>query len=54
MYTSHSFKGETNYSKKKNSTELNFTDFVFTDFAKCIYKHAASERKVPIKWVETF
>lgn len=30
------------------------TDTVFTDFAKCIYEHAAYEGKVPIKWVEVF
>lgn len=52
MYTGRSFKGKTNYSEKKNPQ--NKTDTVFTDFAKCIYEHAAYETKVTTKWVEAF
>lgn len=48
VYTGRSFKGKTNYSEKKPHRIKLIT--VFTDFAKCIYEHAAYETKVTTKW----
>lgn len=52
VYTGRSLVRQNQLFREK--TPQNKTDTVFTDFAKCIYEHAAYETKVTTKWVEAF